>query len=268
MNKESINTSCTFIVSSCDAYQDLWEPFFFLKNKYWPDCPFTTILISETEQSRIPGVNVFNPGKLFSWSLMLKKTIEHSKTPYILLSMEDFFLQSTIDTNKVLSLLNYVQSNDINMLRLIPRPGPDTSTEIFTNVGTISKKASYRVSGQAAFWKSSTILNLLDDQESLWEFEINATNRSIIYDGFQSVKKPVLTYRHHVIERGKWFPWSAFKFKKMGIGVDLKSRQIMSGFETFRWLIHKTFTPAIVFLPEWLKKIIKPILIKIKILKY
>lgn len=264
MNNKLIN-NCTLIVSSCDSYKDLWRPYFQLKDRFWSDCPFPTILICETETMKIPGVNIFNTGENLSWSEMLKATIIKSKSEYILLSMEDFFLQSKVNNNDILILYNYVISNEVNMLRLIPRPGPDIKNKLFHNIGEISTGADYRVSGQAAFWNAKTLFNLLNDKESLWEFEINATKRSKSLNKFYSVKKPVLTYRHHVIERGKWFVWSALKFKLMGLNLDFKTRKIMNLYETMYWLVNKSIHPLIIAIPKDLRYRIKSILKVFKI---
>ena len=108
------------------------------------------------------------------------------------------------------------------------------------------------------------LLNLLDDSESLWEFEINATKRAREIDNFYSVIKPVLTYKHHVIERGKWFPWSAAKFKRMNIGVDLGSREVMGIFETTVWCLKKFLTPTWLIMPAFMTNPLKKIIFRIK----
>ena len=35
---------CSVLVPSCDAYADLWIPFFALFWRYWSDCPFPVYL--------------------------------------------------------------------------------------------------------------------------------------------------------------------------------------------------------------------------------
>lgn len=41
------------VVASCDAYADLWEPFFRLFRRYWPDCPYPVYLGSNFRTYRI-----------------------------------------------------------------------------------------------------------------------------------------------------------------------------------------------------------------------
>ena len=41
--------SCTVLVASCDKYADLLGPFSALWRKFWPDCPFEVVLVTESE---------------------------------------------------------------------------------------------------------------------------------------------------------------------------------------------------------------------------
>lgn len=42
------NPDCTVLVASCDAYRDVVGPHVVLRRTYWPDCPFETVLVTET----------------------------------------------------------------------------------------------------------------------------------------------------------------------------------------------------------------------------
>ena len=46
-----MNKRCDVVILTCDSYSDIWEPFFKLKNKYWPDCKYDTYLITESFNS-------------------------------------------------------------------------------------------------------------------------------------------------------------------------------------------------------------------------
>ena len=70
----------------------------------------------------------------------------------------------------------------------------------------------------------------------------------------------------YVIERGKWFPWSAAKFKRMNIGVDLGSREVMGIFETTVWCLKKFLTPIwlMLIMPAFMTNSLKKIIFRIK----
>ena len=44
------NDDVAFLIVSCDRYSDLWEAFFTLLSKYWPDKNFHTYLLSNKKK--------------------------------------------------------------------------------------------------------------------------------------------------------------------------------------------------------------------------
>tara|TARA_B100002051_G_C16219062_1_gene384826 strand:+ start:59 stop:490 length:432 start_codon:yes stop_codon:yes gene_type:complete len=125
------------------------------------------------------------------------------------------------------------------MLRIVARPSPKKKNKIINNIGKIDRFDKYVISTQAAFWNKNVLINQLKNNENIWEFEINGSkriqNKKINFFG---VYKDILPYKHHVIERGKWFPWYFQKFKKMKIGISEK-RPKLNFIETLIWLFKK-----------------------------
>jgi hypothetical protein len=177
------------------------------------------------------------------------RALEAIPTPYVLLTLEDFFLRSKVDTGRIKALFDELQKKELRMLRLVPRPGPTTIIVRGCEYGAIAPSAPYRVSTQAAFWHVKTLRMLLVPGETAWEFEINGTKRSENIEGFAAVWRAALPYRHHVIERGKWFPWAAWQFRRLGIGVDLATRPAMTAREAARWILGKMVSGLLNQLP-------------------
>jgi len=240
--------NCTLLVSSCDAYADLWKPYFALLRLYWSDCPFAVSLITERERPLIPGVRALALGAGLDWSSLLLKALDGVETPYVLLTLEDFFLRQHVSTPRITALFDDFKQESLQMLRLTPRPGPTIDLK-HTKYGGIGPNAAYKVSTQAAFWSVATLQQLLVSGETAAEFEINASVRSAELAGFVAVWRQALPYRHHVVERGRWFPWDYWKFSQMDIGVDLAARPVMTAGETSRWIIRKIISPLYQRLP-------------------
>lgn len=260
------NKGCSIVVSSCDAYCDLWEPFFNSFYQNWPDCPYKVYLLTENKTCNREGIQTIKGGFNTNWSDRLITALSFIHEERIILILEDFFLRSKVDTSSVDSLLDLSKSEDIPMLRLVPRPSPDLNNHVYDGLGLINPGSKFRVSTQSAIWNADVLLDLLEPNESIWEFEHKGSIRSGKYDNFYSVLKPVLTYRHHVVERGKWFPWEALYFSRKGIGVDLSSRKVMNIFETIRWLLQKTLGPVANSLPKSIRSLLKPILKKLRLI--
>lgn len=248
---------CTLVVSSCDNYSDLWKPYFSLLSRHWPDVPFPVALITEEKRPDFPGVRPLCVGANLDWSTRLKRSIDAVGTPYVLLTLEDFFIRRPVDSARILALFDEMQRRQLKMLRLIPRPGPTTAVQN-REYGAIEPGTPFSVSTQAAFWDVDTLRRLIVPGESIWEFELNGTMRKTDQHGFAAVWRDALPYRHHVVERGKWFPWSAWRFGRLGIGVDLSRRPLMTPGETTRWLIGKATKGLVEGLPPRTRQALKP----------
>lgn len=187
-----------------------------------------------------PHVETIAIGRDRNWSYGLKEMVEQVDSPYIILMLEDFFLQKTVKTDDVVKCVKALKELDGHMLRLVPRPRSDFPVVGYPFLGKIRPTSAYRVSAQGTLWKKSTLLSLIRDGETIWEFELKGSKRSqAVKSGYYCVRKAVLTYGHHVIERGKWFRNEARKFRRMNIGCDFSKRQVMSVEESIIWHIKK-----------------------------
>jgi hypothetical protein len=218
--------SCAVLVSSCDAYRDLWKPFFTLFWRYWPDCPFPVYLGSNSATYQDDRVTTLNTVEE-SWSKNLRWFLQQIDSSYILFLLDDFFLDRSVETVKLLQHLAALHALEGTALRLYPRPGPDLPIDGSQTIGQIHRLAPYRVSAQPAFWNRSKLLSLLRPNETPWEFEANGTLRSQSSDdGFYATYSPLLSYRH-VVERGEWFWSAARKYETEFIGCDFQARPVM-----------------------------------------
>ena len=246
------------VVPSCDAYQDLWQPFFSLMFRYWPDCPYPIALLSNSLQfdhHRITNISV--GGDKSDWSGRLSRGLSQVPTQSILLILEDFFFRTKVDQSRVAEAVRNFETLNAKCLRLIPRPAPtDTSNPSgFAKLGTITVGTPYRVSTQAAIWNKAVLQELLQSGESIWSFELDGSERSAKFDtGFFGTTDHVLTYRHHVVEKGRWFPWSAREFAKQNIGCDFSRREVMTPSQALKWTIRKSLSWPKSFIPWSLRR--------------
>ena len=66
-----INDDCTVLVCSCDKYADVVGPFAALYRKYWSDCPFETVLVTETDFGQTGFDRTIACGCGLNWCEML-----------------------------------------------------------------------------------------------------------------------------------------------------------------------------------------------------
>lgn len=228
-DEKTLSSECALLVISCDAYSDLWKPFFCLLSRYWPDCPFDKFLGSDTLSYNDSGVRPlrFSGGR--DWSLCMKECLEQLSSEYVLVMLDDFFLRRKVGTSQVLHCLDFAKKHDATQVRLIPRPGPTTRIEGENLVGESESGSPYRLCAQAAIWNRSKLRDLLRIGESVWDFEHNGNARVATQaGGFYSVWRSALPYKgawaHHVVEKGLWLPEEKWIFGRMNIGCDFSRR--------------------------------------------
>lgn len=237
MSPKQSSTDCALLVLSCDAYADLWPPFFTLLRRYWPDCPFP-IYLGTGEASPAPaGVIVLCSDGGKDWSRCLLNYLDALPQSHVLLMLDDFFLRDPVLNEEILYCLRFAQIRKAIQLRLIPRPKPTDRLTNEKNIGISTPGSPYRLSTQAAIWDRRELRALLRENESIWEFEHNGNTRATaLLSGFYSVWRPVLPYQgllaHHVIQKGQWLPHEKWIFSRQNIGCDFSLRSTLSWRQT------------------------------------
>ncbi len=256
-NEKIIN--CAVLVSSCDAFEDIWKPFFTLFFRYWPDCPFKVYLLNNYKKIDFPGVEVINVGEDKKWASNMIKALDRVKEKYILYLQEDYFFQNFVNNNNINSVIRFAEDRGAGYIRLVPYPPPDItnskamgfSGNIYPNqkIGLIRPDSKYRTSLQAAVWDRGVLLELLVSGESGWDMELNGSIRSAeIKQPFFGVVKPVIDYfPKTAIKRGRWYYDAVKLCRKEGISI-AKSNRPVESFKEYLWrrLTHLSFLGFII----------------------
>ncbi len=229
--------NCALLVVSCDAYADLWTPFFTLLRQYWPDCPFPAYLGCGNLSPDLPGIRVLKSGGGRDWSKCMQDYLDQIPSRYVLVMLDDFFLRRPVPTAGVLHCLNFARQHEAVQVRLIPRPRPTDRLAGESLIGGAAAGSPYRLTVQAAIWDRAALHALLRPGESIWDFEHQGNVRTLAQrDGFYSVWRPVLPYQgwlaHHVVEKGRWLPHEKWMFARQGIGCDFTRRGTLPWIQT------------------------------------
>lgn len=228
------------LVVSCDAYRDLWRPLFELFFRRWPDCPHPVYLGSNFEVYEDPRVHSLRIGSDLSWAANVVAMLDRLGSEHVLLFLEDFLLKEQVDSAKVSSLVRAAVAGRAGCVRLAPLPPP---TPLPTrrvpgreDLGVVEPGSPYRVSAQAAIWKTATLRKVLIPGFSAWEFEHLGTLLSNdITDEFWGPFEPAIVYDHGV-EKGRWKAEGIRICEEAGIAIDRSARGTFTAEELERHL--------------------------------
>ena len=260
-NNEIKKSDLAVLVVSCDKYSDMWGPFFQLFWRFWPDCTFKVYLLCNNLRIYLPKVNMLLIGDDISWSDNLKKALQLIREEYVLLFIDDLFLLSPVQAERLEKVFSWIIVNRPNCVRMncyadnYPVPNkPDKPYNDF--LGIVSKGMDYRVSTVLTVWKREYLMNLLGEGENAWEFEICGTERANFSDGYYS------TYENHFhvvncVIRGKWRPSAICKLNDIGIKINKEGRLCMTTIETLKLFIKERISYLLSILPAGLKRRIR-----------
>lgn len=242
-----IRKKIAILVASCDNYSDLWNPFFQLFWRFWPECPLDVFLLSNSQRlddERIRNVLI---GDDISWSDNLRRGILQLPYDYIFLFLDDLFLCDFVDASKVLPVFNWVVQYEPNCVSMNESLKPDKPfDDLF---GTISKGTIYRATTVLTLWKKEVLLDLLKAGESAWAFEINGTVRSDKYDGFYSAWQDYFCIKNGVI-KGKWQDNVLEFIQSHAVEIDLAKRPKMNKIEAGWFFLRKQRARLLNFIPS------------------
>lgn len=224
------------LVLSCDAYGDLWQDFFNLRDKFWQDCPYKWYLVTETKEFHHPNVEIIRCGKNLNWAGRLRYAIETIDSQYYGLFLDDFFISERIDNKIIESTLSIMESNKATFLNM---------SDVFNNIVSLKEKVycakhliiipkslPYGVSTEAAIWEKEYLLSKIGSGDySAWQFEIDRVNEAKSakgIDGFNlcDERMPFHVSVEPVVIQGKVYPIAKKYFKKIGYNFLTKRKSM------------------------------------------
>ena len=226
MDHATVTKNNAVLILSCDKYSDLWEPFFELFFKHWPDCPYKIYLSSNKVpfKTKYPVENIMTHDDP-DWSTSYRKILDRISEEYVLVLLEDIFITSGIETRQIENIFKFMKTTKAKHIHLRPLPQPDRLVDNNLKLGLYEKGCPYRVNA-AGFWNKSDLYSLLIPGESPWNFEIMGSYRSSYSDGFYCLTKQLFTWVH-VVDKGSWLQDAVAYCQKNNIIIDLSKRPIL-----------------------------------------
>lgn len=217
------SADCCVLVTSCDGYRDVVGPFAALWKKFWPDCPFETVLVTETVAAEgFDRVILTGTGK--NWCQMLVEALDQISTPYVMLLMNDYYLEAPVETANILRRLEQAKTHDAANLRLNPNPPGRSPFAPAGDLLEFPKNVAYCVTCQTGIWNRGYLRGLAARNRSAWEFErlgsfmLAGEERPLLVTPTKEF--PFLDAVH----KGYWEPEGVRVMKENGIAYDFSRR--------------------------------------------
>ena len=223
------------VVSSCDPFFDAWRPFAQFFRKFWPDCPFPIYLVVNELDPRSSWIRPIRVGPDPTWGRKLITALRQIPQPHVIYFQEDYFLTSTPDEKLMAEDLAYAFENGVDSFCFRARTQREPDFEFINErFGVVPEDSDGRTRCQATLWKRDVLLSLLREEESVWEFEAEASPRTrhlrILSYGIR--EGAPINYTMSAIVRGLWMPDALALCKEHGVEIRPRVRGI---FSSNRW---------------------------------
>jgi hypothetical protein len=210
LSEDLKETDVAILVVSCDAYKDLWTPFFLCFFKYWPDCPYPVYLgsnVSEYPDSKVRPILV---GADIDYSSNLITMLGQIRERWVILWIEDRVLSEPVNTTRLVNLIRLAQTQQAGFLKLIGDHPLAFLKDSNKEFGEIPIEARYRVCMTIGLWDKQVLLRLLRPGETAWDLERQGSRRSVaLGEKFFTLNakrrnNPPISYKHLII-KGRLF---------------------------------------------------------------
>ena len=220
LNKVGRANELTIFVNTSDSFEDCWHPFFTLFARYWPNCPYSIVLNTETKDYSFKGMNIVcakvavGENRRLTWSECLERALDNIQTPYILYLQEDYFLEAAVRADVLENLLQVMQAGRADVIRLSEAEGAGPWQPVDgALIWQVAQKAKYRISLQAAIWHKDFLRAQVRPHENPWQLESFGSMRLrrkkskifCVNRNFYSGKgKEIFPYTPTGVIAGKW----------------------------------------------------------------
>lgn len=234
-------SDCAVLVSTCDNYADIWDPFFTLFNKFWPNNSYPIYVNSESLECIDDHVDLRTlKGDIgISWTRRLKNALERIDEEFIIFMLDDFFLYDYVDNQRIEECVSFMRADSkIAAIYFTCLSGQIKMEDCeLTGLEKCSHYGKSKVNITLTLWRKEAFARYLDQDESAWEFEENAPLRSLdnsdtFYSFTQNTKIAIpYSFTKYGLFSGKWFKDTVSLFKEHGIEHDFSKRGFYEDFE-------------------------------------
>lgn len=181
---------CPILVSSSDAYDDIWQAFFYIFRREWPDYNGQIILNTDFRDFSFPGLNIrcsraCHDGR-HPFGTNLKRSLDMLPGNCFLMMMIDYFLEGAVEVARLQRYYDAFCNGSASALFLAHQNVPATPIAGQTDIEEMDIPSTRGFATQAifsfqtAFWRTSDMYKFVADWEDPWFAEYYGCQRARI----------------------------------------------------------------------------------------
>lgn len=222
--------NCTVFVSSADSYSDIWDLFFGLFHKYWPEFEGKIVLNTQEKSYSYPGLDIkcTNVGYLNGFGRTLRAGLDQVETEYVLFFLIDFIFMGKVKNGKLENCFEYFVRNNLDALCLIYQNLPMASCPDSSEISKCLPSFHF-FNYQVSFWKKNMLKEMALPHENPWSSEwygnIRAIQANLDIRTINDKSNDIFIYNiAGCLRRGRWLPDAVAFLKKEGHKIDYSKR--------------------------------------------
>ncbi len=215
--------SVAVVVSSCDAFFDVWRPFAFFFRKHWADCPFPIFLIVNELPIRSAHIQALPVGPDRGWASNMKAALERLEQAHVLYLQEDYFLDRPVRRDQLAEDFAYAFNHNADAFCLRARTKLERDFQpINERFGVVPRDSDGRTRCQTTLWRRDAFLKALHEGETAWEMEARGSDRTrdMLALSYSTRENASLSYLMSGIVRGLWTPEALAMCKQHGLRIE------------------------------------------------
>ncbi len=207
-----MNNTYSIFVSSSDSYSDIWDVFFDMFQRFWPEYKGKIYLQTEEKEYAHEGLNIIctKVGKRKAFGATFRAGLDKVSENNVLLMMIDYMFMGAVNNHKLEEMFDYFCSHHLDSLCLVNQDLPsyicDNSNEISCYL-----PSKHVFSYQMAFWNKAMLKEMALPHENPWTSEWYGNKRAIKADlDIRTINKAagqIFVYNlAGCLHQGKWLP--------------------------------------------------------------
>ena len=196
----------TMLIFSCEKFSDLWDAHVRLLEENWPDRGMKTYLVTDApHQTDFAHVSVLPAGRDASFTARVRCACAAVHTKYIFLTLDDYFLIHPVDSEHIQQLVDVMEREKLDYLRLYDRPKRATGAQLVgeRDLYHIINDTRYSVNLYAGIWRKDFLLRTAVGERSPWSYEASLSHAAVALHGNCAMDAAHVFQILDVVRKGK-----------------------------------------------------------------